>query len=241
MIGSPPPRPGSKAAPTPEPKKTKRTKPLVIKAKGKAKVKAKAIENVERLDRIVANATPERELPLIAQFEFFGQWQILNDKPTSQGYNCACVCGATATLSPRQLGERPLCNHRGSDQNFRQNREAAKEFKALVSAGLIPNRWINFNVWLKRRAKVKRGYTLITVAPGFMWDENNLIEVASRQRPGALQLQALYINKDTTALLLVKELGLKVVNVLSYLKEHGEQKTVDYLLRKGKKAQYETN
>jgi len=230
MIGAPPPRPGSNRALSEQPK-PKRNKPLVVKGK----VKAKAKENVERLDRIVANATRERELPLIAQFAFFGQWQILSAKPTSKGYNCACVCGATATLTPLQLGERPLCTHRNGDQNFRQNRDAAKEFKAIVQAGLMPNRFINFNVWLARRAKVPRGYTLITIAPGFMWEEYNLIEVASRQRPAALRLQALYITKDKTALMLIKELGLKTHNVIYYLKEHGEKKTVEYLLRKGKR------
>lgn len=230
MIGAPPPRPGSNRALKEQPK-PKRNKPLVIKGK----VKAKAKENVERLDRIVANATPERELPLIAQFQFFGQWQVLSSKPTMQGYNCACVCGATATLTPLQLGERPLCTHRNGDQNFRQNPRAAQEFKELVQAGVMPNRYINFNAWLERRAKVPTGYTLITVAPGFMWEEHNLIMVSSRQRPQALRLQALYITKDKTALMQIKELGLKTHNVIYYLKEHGEQKTVDYLLRKGKR------
>lgn len=232
MIGAPPPRPGSKAAPTPEPKKGRRTKPLVVKAKRKAKAKKSRAQPKPILSNPVRKAEQDRELPLIAQFAFFGQWQILSENPTSKGYNCACVCGATAVLTPLQLGERPLCNHRNGGQNFRQNPRAAQEFKELVQAGLIPNRWINFNTWLAVRSKVQKGYILLTVAPGFMWDTHNLIAVAGRQKPGALKLQALYVNKDTTALQVIKELNLKVGNVLNYLREHGEEKTVAYLLKK---------
>lgn len=235
MIGAPPPLPGRKAKEEPEVKKPKRTKPIVIKAKGKTKPKVKADKPEVQTDVTNDSATPDQGMTLIAKLMFFGQWQILNHVPVKGRYKCACICSETATVTLKELQARPVCNHKGSDQNFRKNREGAKEFKALVNTGLIPRELIDFNDWLKRRAKTKHGYSLITVAPGIMWEEHNLLEVPNRNRTSALELQALQVTENETALQLIKKYDLDLANALRYLKEHGELKTQTYLLRKVKR------
>ncbi|QNJ59129.1 hypothetical protein [Vibrio phage vB_ValS_PJ32] len=230
MIGMPPPRPGSKRALAEQPK-PKRTKPLVIKAKAKKvpKVKqAKASGGIK-----AANYDqPSKDLRLIAQYRFFGQWQVLNDKPTKQGYPCACVCGMTATRTEEQLRAIGFCNHKGSDQQFSKSRRAAQEFKQLVKVGLLPPRYINFNDFLKAWQEIPNGHCLITVAPGFMWTPENLITVAGQQKKSALKLQALIVANDLTALQVVRLVRLSLSNTLRYFRNNGADKTVEYLAKK---------